>query len=177
MHLKQNIKGFHNNSLILPKLTFYYIALHLRFGSLFYMTQLSDIFAYELPVSNNHTNDSGESALLNKRVSESCVVYNFHNLLWQDRFFLFCIDSRSGVNSSNLNSIAELFPNASWLEREVAELHGIVFNNKKDVRNLMLQYGDTTSPFQKSSPSIGYKEVYYDSVSDVLIETPVSIQI
>ena len=177
IHLKQNLKGFHNNSLVVPKLTFYYLALHLRFGSLFYMTQLSDIFAYELPVSNNHASGDIDPNNLAKRVSEACVVYNFHNLLWQDRFFLFCIDSKSGSNSSSLNSIAELFPNASWLEREVGELHGITFNNKKDVRNLMLQYGDTTTPFQKSAPSIGYKEVYYDSVSDILVETPVSIQI
>ena len=40
----------------------------------------------------------------------------------------------------------------------------------------MLQYGDTTTPFQKSAPSIGFKEVYYDSVSDVLLETPVTLQ-
>ncbi len=41
----------------------------------------------------------------------------------------------------------------------------------------MLQYGDTTFPFQKAAPSIGYKEVYYDSVNDLLIEAPVTLQI
>ena len=56
-------------------------------------------------------------------------------------------------------------------------MHGINFLNKKDLRNLMLQYGDSTTPFQKSSPSIGYKEVYYDSVGDVLLETAVTLQV
>lgn len=41
----------------------------------------------------------------------------------------------------------------------------------------MLQYGDTSVPFQKSAPSIGYKEFYYDSVNDILIETPITLQI
>jgi NADH:ubiquinone oxidoreductase subunit C len=58
----------------------------------------------------------------------------------------------------------------------VAELHGAVFTNKKDLRNLMLQYGDTTTPFLKSAPSIGFKEVYYDSVSDILLEAPITLQ-
>ena len=52
-----------------------------------------------------------------------------------------------------------------------------IFNNKKDLRNLMLQYGDTSVPFQKSSPSIGLKELFYDSVNDVLVQVPVSIQV
>lgn len=77
----------------------------------------------------------------------------------------------------SLNSISEVFPNAGWLEREVSELHGVVFTNKKDLRNLMLQYGDTTVPFQKASPTIGYKEVFYDSVTDVLVETPITLQV
>ena len=59
----------------------------------------------------------------------------------------------------------------------MSELHGVAFTNKKDLRNLMLQYGDTTVPFQKSSPSIGFKEIYYDSISDVLIETPITLQV
>jgi NADH:ubiquinone oxidoreductase subunit C len=63
------------------------------------------------------------------------------------------------------------------LEREVSELHGVIFANKKDLRNLMLQYGDTTVPFQKAAPAIGYKEVFYDSVTDVLVETPVTLQV
>jgi hypothetical protein len=41
----------------------------------------------------------------------------------------------------------------------------------------MLQYGDTSTPFRKSSPSIGVKEVCYDSVNDILIQIPVSIQV
>jgi NADH:ubiquinone oxidoreductase subunit C len=55
-------------------------------------------------------------------------------------------------------------------------LHGIFFAGKKDLRNLMLQYGDTSAPMQKSFPSIGIREIFYDSLTDLLIQNPVSIQ-
>lgn len=105
------------------------------------------------------------------------LVYNFHNLVTHDRFFLFCVDT--GFNSTTLSpkSISEFYPNANWLEREVSELHGTVFDNKRDLRNLMLQYGDTSTPFRKSSPSIGLKEFFYDSVNDSLVQLPLSVQV
>jgi NADH:ubiquinone oxidoreductase subunit C len=62
------------------------------------------------------------------------------------------------------------------LEREIAELHGIFFSGKKDLRNLMLQYGDTSAPLKKFFPSIGIKEVFYDAVADVLVQNPTSVQ-
>jgi NADH:ubiquinone oxidoreductase subunit C len=56
-------------------------------------------------------------------------------------------------------------------------MHGIVFNGQKDLRNLMLQYGDTSTPFQKSFPSIGVKEVFYDANSDLIVQLPISLQV
>ena len=52
-------------------------------------------------------------------------------------------------------------------------MHAICFENKKDLRNLMLQYGDSSSPFKKSYPSIGYKEVVYDIVTDHVVQIPI----
>ena len=40
----------------------------------------------------------------------------------------------------------------------------------------MLTYGDTSSPMRKSFPSIGIKEIYYDATTDLLIQTPISLQ-
>ena len=56
-------------------------------------------------------------------------------------------------------------------------MHGLCFEGKKDLRNLMLQYGDSSAPFRKSYPSVGLKEVFYDSVTDSLSITPISIQV
>jgi NADH:ubiquinone oxidoreductase subunit C len=63
------------------------------------------------------------------------------------------------------------------LEREASELHGLTFLNKKDLRNLMLQYGDVTAPFVKSAPSIGLTEFHYDSINDTLAQTIVTTQL
>lgn len=173
LYLKQSKKGSNNYSIVLTKNTIYYTTLHFRFSSIFYLTQLADIFSYEVPKDNSLTYKLTGS----KNTTDSYVVYNFHNLLFQDRISLFAIDSFGSNYGNSLNSISELYPNSSWLEREVAELNGVNFLNKKDLRNLMLQYGDTTTPFQKSSPSIGFKETYYDSVSDVLLEAPITLQV
>jgi NADH:ubiquinone oxidoreductase subunit C len=43
-------------------------------------------------------------------------------------------------------------------------MYGIFFLKKKDSRNLLLDYGVLENPFLKSFPSIGYEEVYFDTV-------------
>jgi len=111
-YLQQAKKGSQNTSLVVSKSIFYYSALHLRFSSLFFSTQLVDLFAYELPMENSVIN-SKEVTSLSKIYSESILVYNFHNLMYQDRFFFFCIDSSKKLNDFSINSIGEVFPNAS----------------------------------------------------------------
>lgn len=101
---------------------------------------------------------------------------------FQQRIYLFINNNlnlnvkNNNINLNYLTSITELFSNANWLEREISELHGFFFFGKKDLRNLMLPYGDTSAPFNKSFPSIGFKEIYYDSINDNLIQNQISIQ-
>lgn len=176
LYIKHNIHGSKNISIVLPQSVLYYTTFHFKFSSIFYSTQLVDIFAYELPISSNNT--SNNNSIFSKTLtSDSIVVYNFHNLTFQERFFIFAVNIKSQISNFALNSVTELFPNAWWLEREVAELHGVNFQGKKDLRNLLLQYGDTSVPFQKSFPSIGVKEMFYDSISDLIIQAPLTIQV
>lgn len=148
----------------------------MRFSTIFYSSQLVDIFSYELPLNTTFIVDTDTKINKQLYTSDAITVYNFHNLTSQERFFFFCVELSNKPYLFSLNSIADLFPNANWLEREVSELSGIVFTNKKDLRNLMLQYGDTSTPFRKSSPSIGTKEVFYDSVNDSIVQLPLSVQ-
>jgi len=175
-YLSHTVQGGKNISIVMSKSTFYYSCVHIRFSTIFYSSQLVDIFAYELPLSSSQKGESNIFDSTLSGVSNSVLVYNFHNLTFQERLFFFCSDVFKTTTNFNLNSITELYPNSGWLEREVSELHGTVFNNKRDLRNLMLQYGDTSVPFRKSSPSIGVKEVFYDSVNDVIVQYPVSLQ-
>lgn len=176
--LKYLYRADKNTNIYITENNFYYLILHIKLSSLFYSTQLIEIFSYELPFNKNVKSTPQKISLINN----SILVYNFHSILFQQRFFIFVIsNSKQNIKKNNiawnsLNSITELFLNANWLEREVSELHGIFFSNKKDLRNLMLTYGDTSAPMRKSFPAIGIKEVFYDTTSDLLIQNPVSIQ-
>lgn len=176
--LNKEING-KNISILLNSNKLYYVCLHLKLSSFFYSNQLSEIFNYENALTHNSLNLNSK---ILKKNNESIVVYNFNILKNNIRIFLFIVNKSKGIffkntrKKSHLSSITELFLNANWLEREAAELSGIFFYGKKDIRNLMLQYGDTTAPFKKSYPSIGLREIFYDSVSDLLVQNQTSIQ-
>jgi NADH-quinone oxidoreductase subunit C len=135
------------------------------------------------PTSTSQLKDSLLKRNNTSPAQSTIVVYNFHSLHTQDRFFLFTqnystlVKSKFLQKNDSLDSIAELFPAANWLEREIAELHGISFFGKKDLRNLMLQYGDSTAPFQKSFPSIGVREMFYSPIKDTLVQNNLSVQL
>jgi NADH:ubiquinone oxidoreductase subunit C len=182
-------QSFKNDSVLLTSKDLYYLTLHLRLSSLFYSSQLVDIFSYEVPrglLTNSSPNKNTEYhkyALVNRGAS-SVLVYNFHVLTSQERFYIFLLND--SLTPSNLNvsspstkvtSITELFFAANWLERELSELSGVAIKDKKDLRNLMLQYGDSSAPFQKSFPSVGLKEMFYNPLKDTIIQNPVSLQL
>jgi len=78
-NLDNNVK---NVNLLMTIKSLYYLTFHFRFSSLFYSTQLVDIFSYEIP----------QTSVLNiesKKSNSSVVVYNFHILNTQNRFFFF----------------------------------------------------------------------------------------
>ena len=170
-------------NLVISNDSLLYLTTHFKLASVFYSTHLSDIFAYETPNHNFLKDTDLTSTNLFNKSQSSLVVYNFHSLYSQDRFFVFVVNdlftTKSKVLSTNpsIDSVAELFPAANWLEREVSELHGVNFAGKKDLRNLMLQYGDSSLPFQKSFPTIGLKEMYYEPIKDTLIQSPVTVQL
>jgi len=166
----------------------YFTCSHLKFSSVLYLSQLTDIFAYEVPRRTINKFTSGSVNKLTNLSSvgkslASIIVYNFHLLGTQERFYIFVSNTLStqslkAVSSFSVKivSITELFFAANWLERELSELHGVIIKNKKDLRNLMLQYGDSSSPFQKSFPSIGLKEMYYNPIKDTIVQSPLSVQ-
>jgi NADH:ubiquinone oxidoreductase subunit C len=180
---KQNFKS---ESVMLDSKYLYYMATHLRLSSLLYSCQLLDIFAYEVFKGNKLGSSENYDNLYNNVNKGVCsvLVYNFHVLNTQERLYIFVTNTLS-INkstsvfrrSSKVSSITELFFAANWLEREVSELHGVYIEFKKDLRNLMLQYGDSSSPFQKSFPSIGLKEMYYNPIKDTITQSPISVQL
>ena len=138
------------------------------------MTQLCDLFAYDHPTQVNsakpYLNASDPLAL-----NQGVLVYQFHSIALSERLNFFVLNTATKVLTLP-KTLGELFATAVWLEREVGEMYGIHFENKRDIRNLMLQYGDASSPFRKAYPAIGTKEVIFDSVTDTLVQVPAAIQ-
>ena len=180
-----------NINLCVRNSTLFLTCTHMKMSTSFYSTQLCDMFAYEILASSyrnhltngNFVNSTSVNYTNTDKLKSTIIVYNFHSLYSQNRFFIF---TQSTPNTTKLrliskndssDSIAELFPSANWLEREISELHGISFFGKKDLRNLMLQYGDSTAPFQKFFPSIGVKELFYSPIKDTLIQNHISVQL
>ena len=156
-------------SILLNSSSVFYTSSHIKFSSTNYSSQLCDILAYELPLS-------GSNALNKTHNDQTIVIYNFHSFYTQSRVYIFSQNLPLSTHSKYLNvnslldSVTELFSAANWLEREVSELHGVSVSGKKDVRNLMLQYGDSSNPFKKFYPTIGVKEMVYDIVKDTLVQ-------
>lgn len=143
--------------LFLSSTNFYYLSLHFKLSSVFFTTQLLDMFSYQLSTNT---------------LTKSVVMYYFFNAVFNKKIYVASILT----NTRAINSIAELYNNANWLERECGELSNIYFIYKKDNRNLMLPYGESSFPFNKSYPSIGYHELYYNQLNDNIISSEVSIQ-
>jgi hypothetical protein len=99
--------------------TLLYLLIHVKLSSLFYSSQLSDMFAYELPfIGGNKTDKNSQNFISNiKSVNQpSVVVYNFHSMFFHQRLFIFSqhihhVMSKNAQNNYySLNSITELFP-------------------------------------------------------------------
>ena len=70
--------------------------------------------------------------------------------------------------NSKISSVDSLYPNANWIERETSEMFGVIYTNKKDIRNLLLDYSRNEYPMLKEFPCEGYYDLYFDFFNDQL---------
>ena len=61
------------------------------------------------------------------------VVYNLYSISANERVRL-----NVAVNGGGVESVTGVWPAANWLEREVFDLFGVVFNNHPDLRRILL---------------------------------------
>jgi NADH-quinone oxidoreductase subunit C len=102
------------------------------------------------------------------------VVYHLlsvtHN--WRLRLRLFARDTELPV----VDSVIDIWPSASWLEREAFDLFGIVFSGHPDLRRLLTDYGFIGHPFRKDFPISGNVEMRYDPDQKRVVYQPVTIE-
>ena len=74
-----------------------------------------------------------------------------------------------------VRSMAEIFPNADWYEREAFDMYGIIFDQHPDLRRLLTDYGFEGYPLRKDFPLSGYQEVRYDEERKAVVYEPVNL--
>lgn len=68
-----------------------------------------------------------------------------------------------------------IWPNAGWLEREVFDLYGVIFDGNTDLRRILTDYGFEGHPFRKDFPLTGYQELRYSEEEKRVVYEPVKL--
>ncbi len=72
-------------------------------------------------------------------------------------------------------SVTGLWPVAGWLEREVFDLYGVLFDGNDDLRRILTDYGFQGHPFRKDFPLTGYVELRYSEEEKRVVYEPVKL--
>lgn len=72
-------------------------------------------------------------------------------------------------------TVTNLFPCAGWLEREVFDMYGVLFQGNTDLRRILTDYGFEGHPFRKDFPLSGYQEVRYSEEEKRVVYEPVTL--
>ena len=72
-------------------------------------------------------------------------------------------------------TVTTLWPNAGWLEREVFDMYGVLFDGNTDLRRILTDYGFEGHPFRKDFPLTGYQELRYSEEEKRVVYEPVKL--
>ncbi|WP_209347723.1 NADH-quinone oxidoreductase subunit C [Pontixanthobacter sp. CEM42] len=77
--------------------------------------------------------------------------------------------------STAVPTVTTLWPNAGWLEREVFDMYGVLFDGNTDLRRILTDYGFEGHPFRKDFPLTGYTELRYSEEEKRVVYEPVKL--
>jgi NADH-quinone oxidoreductase subunit C len=72
-------------------------------------------------------------------------------------------------------TVTSVYPAAGWLEREVFDMYGVLFEGNTDLRRILTDYGFSGHPFRKDFPLSGYQELRYSEEHKRVMYEPVSL--
>ncbi|OUJ01276.1 NADH-quinone oxidoreductase [Acetobacter orientalis] len=105
------------------------------------------------------------------RVERFDVVYNVLSVSYNRRIrIIITTDENTPVPS-----VHQLWPSATWWERECYDLFGVRFTGQPDMRRILTDDGFEHFPLRKDFPLSGYEEVRYDVEKRQVVKEPVSL--
>ncbi len=72
-------------------------------------------------------------------------------------------------------TVTHLWPVAGWLEREVFDMYGVLFDGNTDLRRILTDYGFKGHPQRKDFPLTGYVELRYSEEDKRVVYEPVKL--
>ena len=105
------------------------------------------------------------------RVERFEVVYNLLSVTRNERIRVVV----PVAAQTPVATVSSLWPNATWWEREVWDLFGIMFEGLADHRRILTDYGFEGHPLRKDFPLTGYVEVHYDDELKAVVYDKVSL--
>ncbi|MFN9580183.1 MAG: NADH-quinone oxidoreductase subunit C [Novosphingobium sp.] len=72
-------------------------------------------------------------------------------------------------------TVTHLWPFAGWLESELFDLYGVIFDGNSDLRRILTDYGFEGHPFRKDFPLTGYVELRYSEEDKRVVYEPVKL--
>ena len=72
-------------------------------------------------------------------------------------------------------SVTGIWPVAGWLEREIWDMYGVLFDGNPDLRRILTDYGFQGHPFRKDFPLSGYVELRYSEEHKRVVYEPVKL--
>jgi NADH-quinone oxidoreductase subunit C len=72
-------------------------------------------------------------------------------------------------------SVTSIWPVAGWLEREVYDMYGVLFDGNPDLRRILTDYGFKGFPQRKDFPLTGYVELRYSEERKRVVYEPVQL--
>jgi NADH dehydrogenase (ubiquinone) Fe-S protein 3 len=133
----------------------YFLILSLKKNLIIKSSSLMDIWGVDFPY-------------LDKRFQINYLLLNYLNMF---RIRIVTYVSEMDI----LESVSSIYPSASWLEREVWDMYGVFFQNHKDLRRILTDYGFKGHPLRKDFPLTGYTEVRYSEKRKRVIVKPIQI--